>query len=177
MIKSDEYYMMLALEQAKLAAQFDEVPVGAVIVKDGEVIASAANMKERQNCAIYHAEMVAIEEASRRLDNWYLDGCTLFVTLEPCVMCCGGIINSRIDRVVYGASDEKSGGISSVYSILSDGKLNHKPSVTGGVLEQQCSSILTEFFKRKRETKKAEKAAKKNTEIGEKYANSRIGQP
>ena len=131
----DEYFMQKAIEQAKSALAYDEVPIGAVIVKDGEIIAVGNNFKERENCAVYHAEVVAIINACKKLNNWYLDGCTLYVTLEPCPMCCGAIVNSRIDRVVYGAKDLKS----------------------GAVLEAECSSILTDFFKKKREDKKLNK--------------------
>ncbi|MDE6565433.1 MAG: tRNA adenosine(34) deaminase TadA, partial [Clostridia bacterium] len=150
----DEYFMLKALEQAKLASSYDEVPVGAVIVKNDEIIAVGSNFKERENCAVFHAEVVAIINACKKLDNWYLDGCTMYVTLEPCPMCCGAIINSRIDRLVYGAQDIKSGGVTSLYNILNDGKLNHKVDIQGGVLESECSSILTDFFKKKREEKK-----------------------
>lgn len=154
----DEEYMQLALRQAELAASFDEVPVGAVIVRNDQVIAIGTNAKERENCAIYHAEIVAIREACKKLDNWYLDGCTLYVTLEPCPMCCGAIVNSRIDRVVYGATDPKSGAVKSLYNLLTDTRLNHTAEVKGGVLEKECSAILSEFFKKKREAKKQEKA-------------------
>ena len=153
----DEYFMQKAIEQAKSALAYDEVPIGAVIVKDDEIIAVGNNFKERENCAVYHAEVVAIINACKKLNNWYLDGCTLYVTLEPCPMCCGAIINSRIDRVVYGAKDLKSGAVVSLYNLLNDSKLNHQVQVTGGVLEAECSSILTDFFKKKREDKKLNK--------------------
>lgn len=153
----DEYFMKKAIEQAKSAFAYDEVPIGAVIVKDSEIIAVGNNFKERENCAVYHAEVVAIINACKKLNNWYLDGCTLYVTLEPCPMCCGAIVNSRIDRVVYGAKDAKSGAVVSLYNLLNDKKLNHQVQVTGGVLEDECSSILTDFFKKKREDKKQNK--------------------
>lgn len=153
----DEYFMQKAIEQAKSALAYDEVPIGAVIVKDDEIIAVGNNFKERENCAVYHAEVVAIINACKKLNNWYLDGCTLYVTLEPCPMCCGAIVNSRIDRVVYGAKDLKSGAVVSLYNLLNDSKLNHQVQVTGGVLEAECSSILTDFFKKKREDKKLNK--------------------
>ncbi len=153
----DEYFMQKAIEQAKSALAYDEVPIGAVIVKDGEIIAVGNNFKERENCAVYHAEVVAIINACKKLNNWYLDGCTLYVTLEPCPMCCGAIVNSRIDRVVYGAKDLKSGAVVSLYNLLNDSKLNHQVQVTGRVLEAECSSILTDFFKKKREDKKLNK--------------------
>ena len=153
----DEYFMQKAIEQAKSALAYDEVPIGAVIVKDDEIIAAGNNFKERENCAVYHAEVVAIINACKKLNNWYLDGCTLYVTLEPCPMCCGAIVNSRIDRVVYGAKDLKSGAVVSLYNLLNDSKLNHQVQVTGGVFEAECSSILTDFFKKKREDKKLNK--------------------
>ncbi len=153
----DEYFMQKAIEQAKSALAYDEVPIGAVIVKDDEIIAVGNNFKERENCAVYHAEVVAIINACKKLNNWYLDGCTLYVTLEPCPMCCGAIVNSRIDRVVYGTKDLKSGAVVSLYNLLNDSKLNHQVQVTGGVLEAECSSILTDFFKKKREDKKLNK--------------------
>ncbi len=153
----DKDYMQLALRQAKLAQTFDEVPIGAVIVKNGEVIAYGENRKERENCAVYHAEIVAITEACKKLNNWYLDDCTLYVTLEPCPMCCGAILNSRIDRVVFGAADPKSGGVTSLYNLLDDKKYNHYCKVEGGVLQEECAAILSQFFKKKREQKKAEK--------------------
>ncbi len=150
-------YMKIALQQAKIAESYDEVPVGAVIVKDGKIIALGNNYKERENCAVFHAEIMAIINACKKLNNWYLDGCSLYVTLEPCPMCCGAIINSRIDRVVFGAKDEKSGGVVSLYNLLNDNRLNHIVEVEGGVLEEECSSILTNFFKNKRKEKKLKK--------------------
>lgn len=153
----DIEYMQIALAQAKSAQTFDEVPVGAIIVKNDKIIAYGENRKERENCAIYHAEIVAIREACKVLNNWYLDGCTMYVTLEPCPMCCGAIVNSRIDRLVYGASDPKSGAVKSLYNLLNDSRLNHNVEVVSGVLERECGEILTEFFKKKREIKKQNK--------------------
>lgn len=150
----DAEYMKIALEQAKIAVGFDEVPVGAIIVKDNKIIGYGANCKERNNCAVYHAEIVAITDACKAINNWYLDNCTMYVTLEPCPMCCGAILNSRIDRVVFGATDPKSGGVKSMYNLLNDDRLNHTCEVVGGVLEEECSQILTEFFKKKRAEKK-----------------------
>lgn len=157
----DEKYMRMAIEQAELAKEYDEVPVGAVIVKDGEVIAVGGNRKERENCAVYHAEIVAITEACRVLDNWYLDGCDMYVTLEPCPMCCGAIINSRIDNLYYGATDPKSGCVKSMYELLTDKRFNHTVKVKGGILEKECGSLLTNYFKSKREKKKREKQENK----------------
>lgn len=148
----DEKFMDRAIALAKEGASFDEVPVGAVIVKDGEIIAEATNYKERENCAVYHAEIVAIQRASKRLNNWYLSGCDLYVTLEPCLMCVGAIINSRIDNVYYGAYDKKAGCCTSVYKLLGDEKFNHRPNVVGGIKEEECGVLLSEFFKEKRKT-------------------------
>lgn len=162
---TDADFMKLALEQAKNAQEFDEVPVGAVIVKDGEVIAVGNNFKERNNCAVYHAEIVAIMNACKKLNNWYLDGCTMYVTLEPCPMCCGAILNSRIDKLVYGASDKKSGAVDSLYQLLNDDRLNHKVQVVQGVLKEECGQILTNYFAKKREIKKREKLELKKGEL------------
>lgn len=153
----DKDFMLKAIEQAKIAQSFDEVPIGAVIVKDGQIIACGHNYKERENCAVFHAEIMAIINACKKLNNWYLDGCTLYVTLEPCPMCSGAIINSRIDRVVYGAKDPKSGAVESLYNLLQDKRLNHQVQCLGGVLEEECASLLSNFFKRKREEKKSKK--------------------
>lgn len=155
-----ENFMRLAIEQAKLGASMDEVPVGAVIIKDGHVIAASHNAKEQQNCAVYHAEICCIMEACGKLDNWYLDGCEMYVTLEPCPMCCGAILNSRIDRLYYGASDPKSGCVHSVYHLLNDKRFNHQVEVVGGVLEKECGGLLTEYFSQKRAEKKLEKRKK-----------------
>ncbi len=145
-----EQYMRQAIACAKEAAAQDEVPVGAVIVKDGEVIAAAHNEKESRNCAIYHAEMLAIARAAEKVGNWYLDGCSIYVTLEPCPMCVGAIINSRLDAVYYGANDPKAGCCGSVFDLISEGKFNHKPVVFGGILREECGALLTEFFRSKR---------------------------
>ena len=143
-----EEYMQKALELAKMAAEQDEVPVGALIVRNGEIIASAYNTREKDKNALYHAEIKAIDEACRVLGGWRLVGCTMYVTLEPCPMCAGAIVNSRIERVVYGAYDEKAGAFGTMLN-LTEYPL-FKPTVEGGVLKEECSSILTEFFKKKR---------------------------
>lgn len=153
----DDDFMLLALEQAKIAESFDEVPVGVIITRGDEIIADGCNFKERKNCAVYHAEIVAIMNACEKLNNWYLEGCTMYVTLEPCPMCCGAIINSRLDRVVYGAKDLKSGGVESLYNILTDKRLNHTTKITAGVMGKECGEILTNYFKKKRKEKKLEK--------------------
>ena len=154
MIRTDEYFMRLALREANKAAEGDEVPVGAVIVKDGVVIARAHNQKEKKNCAVFHAEICAIEKAARKLGNWWLEGCTLYVTLEPCAMCAGAVVNSRLDRVVYGAKDTRFGFMGSLSNLSADYPLNHSVEVTSGVLGEECAAILTSFFKQKREKNK-----------------------
>lgn len=143
-------YMKIALEEARKAAEADEVPVGAIIVRNGEIIAKCGNRKERDNCAVSHAEILAITEAAKTVGNWYLDECELYVTLEPCIMCAGAIVNSRLKAVYFGAYDLKSGALGSVYDVINDKKLNHFCYVEGGVLREECGGILSEFFKKKR---------------------------
>ena len=149
----DEKYMRLALREAEKAAALDEVPIGALIVKDDEIIARAHNQKEKKNCALEHAEMIAIRKATKKVGNWWLEGCTLYVTLEPCVMCAGAIMNSRLDRVVYGAKDPRFGFLGSVADLGRDYPTNHVFEKTGGVLAEECGAILHEFFRKKREEK------------------------
>ena len=151
-MENDEIYMREALALAGEAEKTDEVPVGAVIVRNGEIIAAAYNRRETNNCATAHAEILAIEEACRRLGGWRLPGTTLYVTLEPCAMCAGAIINSRIERVVYGANDIRFGAFGSLID-LSKLPLNHKPEITAGVLMDEAKNILSEYFKRKRKKK------------------------
>ena len=146
--------MLEALREAKKAYLKDEVPVGAVIVKDGKIIARAHNKKEEKNQATRHAEIEVIEKASKKLNNWYLSDCDLYVTFEPCLMCCGAIINSRIDSVYFGAYDYKYGCCGSIMNVLTDNRFNHHPTCKGGILEKECSKILTEFFQNKRQEKK-----------------------
>jgi len=147
----DEKFMRLAIKEAEKGGSADEVPVGAVVVKDGKVIARAHNEKEKRNCALYHAEVLAIRRATKKVGNWWLEGCTLYVTLEPCAMCVGAIVNSRLDRVVYGASDARFGFLGSVADLPRDYPTNHVFERTAGVLAEECGTILTEFFRRKRE--------------------------
>ncbi len=141
--------MAAAIDMAKKAAAKDEVPVGAVIVKDGRIIAKACNLRETRKSPLAHAELLAIGKAAKRLGGWRLPGCTLYVTLEPCPMCAGAIINARIENVVFGAYDPKGGAMGSLYD-LSEGKLNHKPLCVGGVLQEDCAALLTDYFKLKR---------------------------
>ena len=152
-MKELERYMKLALLEAQKAKNKDEVPVGAVIVQNGKVIAKACNMRESKKDPLGHAEIYAIRKAAKKLGGWRLPGCTLFVTLEPCPMCAGAIINSRIEKVVFGAYDPKAGALGSLYNIA-EGKLNHTPAVCGGVMEEECADILSSYFKEKRKTSK-----------------------
>lgn len=143
-------YMKLALEMAKKAEKKDEVPIGAVIVLNGKVIAKAFNKKERKNLATAHAEILAINKASRRLKSWRLDDAELYVTLEPCPMCAGAIVNARIKKVYFGAYEPKSGSAISKFSILTESGLNHVTEFEGGVMQEECSAILKNYFKKKR---------------------------
>lgn len=145
----DEQFMIEAIKLARAAEEIDEVPVGAAIVRDGKIIASAFNTRETSKCATHHAEILAIERACAALGGWRLPGVTLYVTMEPCAMCAGAIINSRIERVVYGAKDFRFGAFGSALD-LNEAGLNHKPEVVGGVLGEECADILSSYFKRKR---------------------------
>lgn len=149
-IQSDEYWMRIALEQAKAAEILGEVPVGAVIVSNHSIVAMSGNRRESEQNPLAHAECLALSEAAKKLGRWRLTGCTMYVTLEPCVMCAGGIVLARIDRVVYGAKDPKTGAVDSGFEILRSPRLNHSPAVESGVLAQECGAILTEFFRRRR---------------------------
>ena len=149
MLDIDTQYMKEALSLAREAEARDEVPVGALIVHRGEVIARASNTRESSKCATHHAELLAIEEACRVLGGWRLPECTLYVTMEPCVMCAGAIINARIDRVVYGTHDIRFGAFGSLIDIPKV-PLNHKVEVTSGILADECREILTNYFKAKR---------------------------
>ena len=152
---TDEEYMREALELAKKAAEMGEVPVGAVAVWDGKIVGRGMNLRETDKNALRHAEIAAIDEACRTLGGWRLWKCDLYVTLEPCPMCAGAIINSRIKRVVYGASDPKAGSCGTLTNLF-EMPYNHKPEVVSGVLEEECSGILKEFFAKLRENRKKE---------------------
>lgn len=147
--EADEYFMREAMRLAREAAERDEVPVGAIAVRDGKIIARASNTREESKCATHHAELLAIEESCRVLGGWRLPGVTLYVTMEPCCMCAGAIINARIPRVVYGAPDLRFGAFGSLIN-LAEVPLNHKPEVAGGILGEECAAILTEYFRAKR---------------------------
>lgn len=146
----DEAFMRQALAEARAAAEEGEVPVGAVIVCGGEMVAAAHNQRELLRDPTAHAEMIAITQAAAALGDWRLEQCTLYVTLEPCAMCAGAVVQARIPRVVYGARDPKGGACESLYRITTDPRLNHRAIVIGGVLEEECASILREFFRRRR---------------------------
>ena len=146
---NDEYYMKLALAEAEKAFLEKEVPIGAVIVQNGKVISTGYNRRETENQATAHAEIIAIQRANKALDSWRLDSCTLYVTIEPCPMCSGAIIQSRIPKVIYGAKDPKSGTHKSILNLF-EYPFNHKVNISGGVLENECGQIISEFFKRLR---------------------------
>lgn len=146
----DIKFMQIAIKEAKKGTRYDEVPIGAVIVKDGKVIAKAHNKKEEKKCANYHAEIVAIEKACKKVGDWRLIGCDIYVTLEPCAMCTGALINARVDNIYFGAYDEKAGCCGSLYNLMEDGKFNHSSNVQGGILEKECGQMLTEYFRAKR---------------------------
>ncbi|MDP2166880.1 MAG: tRNA adenosine(34) deaminase TadA [Thermodesulfovibrionales bacterium] len=146
----DIRYMKLALEEAGLAFLEGEVPVGAVLVKDGSVIAKARNAREASNDPTAHAELIAIRNAAKRTAGWRLSDATLYVTKEPCVMCAGAIVNSRVKRLVFGCRDSKAGAAGSLYNILEDKRLNHRVEVVSGVLEEECAGALKMFFKLRR---------------------------
>jgi len=148
--EEDIYFMRLALKEASLAFQRGEVPVGAIISKDGKVISSSHNLRETSKDPSAHAEILVIRDATKISDSWRLTGLTLYVTKEPCIMCAGALVNSRIARLVYGCRDEKAGGVDSLYQILNDRRLNHQVEVVSGVLDEECAGILRNFFKERR---------------------------
>ncbi len=145
-----EIFMKAAIEEAKKAYILDEVPVGAVVVCDNKIIATAYNTRETEKNALHHAEIKAIDEACRVLGGWRLHKCDLYVTLEPCPMCAGAIVNSRIKKVIFGATDKKAGAFGGVFNI-NDLPLNHKPDVVSGMCEEECSALLSDFFANLRE--------------------------
>ncbi len=153
MEKAKEYYMKQAIKEAEKAYSKLEVPVGAVIVKDGKIIARAYNQKESKTDTTKHAEILAIQKASKKLKSWRLIDCEMYVTLEPCTMCAGAIINSRIKKIYIGAMDEKTGAVGSVLNLFEDYKFNHKPEVEKGILKEDCESLLKQFFKELRKLK------------------------
>ncbi len=158
---SDEKWMRYAIALADKAKDLGEIPVGAVIVKDDEVVAEGYNLSICQHDPSAHAEMLAIRSAGEVLENYRLIDCTLYVTLEPCPMCAGALVHSRIKRVVFGAYDEKTGAAGTVMNLVQDGRLNHQCEVTGGVLQDACSTQISDFFKARRKAHKAKKQAQK----------------
>ena len=144
-------FMKEAVKEAKKAELIDEVPIGCVIVKDEKVIARGHNVRETKKTPLGHAEIIAIDKASKKLGAWRLQDCDIYITLEPCIMCAGAIIQSRIKHVYYGAKDPKGGAIESSINVLEAKNINHHPEITSGILEEECSNIISQYFKRKRE--------------------------
>lgn len=159
MMLDDEYYMQLALTEAKKAYSMGEIPIGAVLVnnEDGTIVSAGCNMRERKRDATAHAEMEAIRSACQRLGRWRLSGSTLYVTIEPCAMCAGALVNSRIDRLVYGSTESKFGAVESVFNVVNHRLLNHHLSVTAGVLEDECRQLMKDFFRLRRQQNKDKK--------------------
>ena len=148
--KDDQRYMKMAIEQASIAEENDDVPIGAVIVHENQIIGKAYNQREQLADPTAHAEIIALTQAAAALETWRLNGCTIYVTLEPCPMCAGALVLARLDRLVYGCDDPKAGACGSLYNIVEDERLNHRLQVTSGVLADQCSQLLQEFFQRRR---------------------------
>ncbi|MHC4278826.1 MAG: tRNA adenosine(34) deaminase TadA [Planctomycetota bacterium] len=148
--QTDERFMRIALEQAKTAEENGDVPIGAVIVHKSQIIAKAYNQREQLQDPTAHAEIIALTQAAAALGNWHLHDCTMYVTLEPCSMCAGALVLSRIERLVYSCDDPKAGACGSIYNIVQDKRLNHLLQITSGVLNSECSMLLQEFFQKKR---------------------------
>ena len=161
MLTTDEKYMKAAITQAKKAAAIDEVPIGCVIVHDGKIIGRGYNRRNKDKNTLSHAEMTAIRKASKVMGDWRLEGCTLYVTLEPCPMCAGAIVQARIDRVVIGCMNGKAGCAGSIVNLLQEKRFNHQVETTYDVLHDECSTMLSSFFKALRQRKKEEKKALK----------------
>ncbi len=159
--REDEQFMRVAVEAAKVAEENGDVPIGAVIVLENRIIAKAYNQREQLQDPTAHAEIIALTQAAAAIGNWRLDGCTMYVTLEPCCMCAGALVLSRMDRLVYGCDDPKTGACKSLYNIVQDERLNHRLEVTSGVLKNEYHKLLQDFFQKKR----LEKAASKNNSI------------
>jgi tRNA(adenine34) deaminase len=151
--KQDEQFMRVAIDQAKIAEENGDVPIGAVIVYKEQIIAKAYNQREQLKDPTAHAEIIALTQAAAALQSWRLTGCTMYVTLEPCPMCAGALVLARIDRLVYGCDDPKTGACKSLYNIVQDERLNHRLEVTTGVLADDCSRLLQDFFQQKRPSK------------------------
>lgn len=155
----DEYFMTEALKEGKKAYTLGEIPIGAILVHNGEIISRHHNRRELDQDATAHAEVLVIREACALLKRWRLTGCTLYVTIEPCPMCAGAIINSRIDRVVYGASDYKGGAVESLFNVLSHPGLNHEPQLQAGILSDECAQLMKDFFKERRKSRRSTQEA------------------
>jgi tRNA(adenine34) deaminase len=148
--KEDEHFMRLAIGQAAIAQENGDVPIGAVIVHENKIIAKAYNQREQLKDPTAHAEIIALTQAAAALETWRLTGCSIYVTLEPCPMCAGALVLARIDRLVFGCADPKTGACGSLYNIVQDNRLNHRVEVTAGVLADECGNLLTEFFRKRR---------------------------
>ncbi len=153
----EKKFMKAAIREAVKAARKDEVPIGAVIVMDGRIIARGHNTRHKTKNAVNHAEIIAIQKACKKVGDWRLSGCDLYVTLEPCPMCAGACVNARVDNVYFGAYDQKAGCAGTLMNIPADERFNHRCGVTGGIMEEECVSLLGEFFRNKRESAKREK--------------------
>ncbi|WP_440874338.1 tRNA adenosine(34) deaminase TadA [Thalassotalea sp. PLHSN55] len=164
MSDKDTLFMQRAFELAQIAEQHDEIPVGAVVVADGKIIGEGFNQSIMLNDPSAHAEMLAIRAAGKHLENYRMLDCTLYVTLEPCPMCAGLLVHSRIKRLVYASADLKTGAANSVFNLVANDKLNHQLDVTSGVMAKQCSELISAFFKRRRAEKKAQKKASQLTD-------------
>ncbi|GGG87033.1 tRNA adenosine(34) deaminase TadA [Paenibacillus radicis (ex Gao et al. 2016)] len=151
--QEDQAWMQYAIEEARKAEQIGEVPIGAIVVKDGEIIGRGYNLRETKHDPTAHAEMVAIREACEKIGAWRLLDCTLYVTLEPCPMCAGAIVQSRIKRVVYGTDDPKAGCAGTLMNLLQEPRFNHETELTSGVLQTECATLLTQFFRNLRKQK------------------------
>jgi len=160
-IKEDEQFMRIAIDAAQIAEENDDVPIGAVIVYKDQIIGKAYNQREQLKDPTAHAEIIALTQAASALQTWRLNGCTMYVTLEPCPMCAGALVLSRVDRLVFGCNDPKTGACGSLYDIVRDERLNHRLEVTTGVLAEQCSKLLQDFFQKKR----LDKADLKNNSV------------
>ena len=163
-MEKDAYYMDLAIAEARKAEEIFETPIGCVIVYEGEIIGRGYNRRTTDRSPLAHAEMFAIREASRYLNDWRLEDCTLYVTLEPCQMCSGAIVQARVSRVVIGCMSPKAGCAGSILNLLEEERFNHQVDVVRGVREEACSQMMTEFFKKLREKKKREREEKKAEE-------------
>ena len=153
-IKDDTYFMKEALKEAKKAFLLDEVPIGAVIVKNDKIVARGHNLRESKQDVLAHAEINAIRKLNKKLKTWRLPGYKIYITIEPCTMCAGAILWSRLDEIIYGAKDPKGGALGSSFNLFNVPNINHHPQIRGGVLEEECASLLKQFFKTKREKEK-----------------------